>query len=1023
MIRRVTRKRFSSAWTRPVAVLARLPISFFAAWVFGFAAFARTELVNLYSIRDWGEAQGVDLALVTAAAQTADGYLWFGSPAGLFRFNGQNFRQFDLSELRSEEIALHVTALLADRAGGLWIGSLADGLFHYKDGRFTAYGAAHGLTNARVKCLFQDAVGTVWVGTDGGGAFHSVGDRFERLQRDGQEGRMHPTAFTEDTLGRLWMGTYADGILIWRGRQVEKGLAPLPGVKAMLTDRQGRIWVGTSSGLVQIVNEKPQRIPLLQSHGNVKTNVLVTCLTEDKRGVLWVGTMTGLVRLHDGQQEFLGPEDGLSNGLVTNLLSDREGNVWVGTEIGDLHQLRLQKIKIVAPFTGGLQAVNALAVGSHGWLWVGGMRGLAALQNFRPVASPDAGGVGEQEVAALGEDPAGRLWFANRLGDWGYLHNRVVTKISAEKLRSTLRIANFFFRTRSGQFRAGTQGGLLRIGADDSLAEFEGEKMSQPMVVCACEDREGTMWVGTGHGLNRIRDGKVEAFIDLKPRPMQVVFALHADEEGMLWIGTQGGLWRFRDGQFFAFGREHGAPAAVGQIVEDEGGHLWLGLGERVGRFAKAELNAVAEGRARRAEARYYGRSDGLRSVIISGYHAACKTPDGLICFATDKGVAVVNPAELPANETPPPVRIEQVVVNGKPRDWSVVATNSEASGKIVLAPGYNRLEIHYAALSYSTPERVQFAYRLKGLNEAWENAGAQRVAFLRALPAGEYNFEVAAKNEAGIPSPEPARLRIVALAPWWQTVQFKAGSAMAVLAALGGLFSLRVRRLKQLNETRREFSKRLLDHQETERRRVAKELHDGLGQDLLIIKNQVAMLERALPVSRNDLRERAQEINLASQRAVEDVRVIAYNLRPADLDRVGLTCSIEAMIDRAAGSSATHFDYDIQNIDGALTKEDEVVLYRIAQELVNNILKHSGAKRAVFDLHRTEGGSIELTVSDNGKGFDVAAIGDRSGAARGLGLDSVGERVAILKGELAVDSKMGQGTRFVLRVRVRGQA
>jgi signal transduction histidine kinase len=237
------------------------------------------------------------------------------------------------------------------------------------------------------------------------------------------------------------------------------------------------------------------------------------------------------------------------------------------------------------------------------------------------------------------------------------------------------------------------------------------------------------------------------------------------------------------------------------------------------------------------------------------------------------------------------------------------------------------------------------------------------------------------------------------------------------VLALLGGWYALRMRRLEQLTAVRRDFSIRLLEREESERHRLSRELHDGLGQDLLILKNQINLLEQRLPREREDLYAHTKEIADVSQAAIENARAIAHNLRPADLDRAGLTRSLRAMLDRAAASSPMAIDHAIENLDGLLKPGAEVVLYRVTQELINNALKHARASRAFVDLRRTQRG-VELVVSDDGCGFDPdPAFSDRRDLARGLGLDSIRERVAMLHGTVQVESAAGQGARFLIHI------
>jgi len=195
----------------------------------------------------------------------------------------------------------------------------------------------------------------------------------------------------------------------------------------------------------------------------------------------------------------------------------------------------------------------------------------------------------------------------------------------------------------------------------------------------------------------------------------------------------------------------------------------------------------------------------------------------------------------------------------------------------------------------------------------------------------------------------------------------------------------------------------------------MAKELHDGLGQELLILKNQAMMLASDLPVDRPEWRDRAEQMARISQQAIEGARAMAHNLRPAELDRVGLTAALTIMIERTTSSAGMVVDADLEHLDRMLPPEAEVQLYRIAQELMNNVLKHSAAKRVMIDLRKGEGGEVELVVADNGRGFVESEVSQ--GQASGLGLESVRERVAILGGEWVLETRRGGGTRVTVRI------
>jgi hypothetical protein len=159
-----------------------------------------------HSIRHWGAAQGADVDLVLAIAQTPDGFLWFGSPSGLFRCNGHAFHSFDpRSEAGDSSAAISVTALLTDRAGALWIGTQFEGLYRMHQGRNETFRAPQGLDNDRIKCLLDRANGSLLVGTDGGGLFQrpTGRHRFEPFAVDAEVKLTHPTALAEARMARF----------------------------------------------------------------------------------------------------------------------------------------------------------------------------------------------------------------------------------------------------------------------------------------------------------------------------------------------------------------------------------------------------------------------------------------------------------------------------------------------------------------------------------------------------------------------------------------------------------------------------------------------------------------------------------------------------------------------------------------------------------------------------------------------------------------------------------------------------
>lgn len=248
--------------------------------------------------------------------------------------------------------------------------------------------------------------------------------------------------------------------------------------------------------------------------------------------------------------------------------------------------------------------------------------------------------------------------------------------------------------------------------------------------------------------------------------------------------------------------------------------------------------------------------------------------------------------------------------------------------------------------------------------------------------------------------------------APWWTLKGFLllSGTLLTVVViGLSVIFILR-RRLERQRLAKFIFSRQILQSQEDERRRIAVNLHDTLGQNLLIIKNQSRMAMQ-LPADEIVLRRRLNEISDITLQTIEEVRTITRNLRPYQLDRLGLTHAIRAVIKQTSENTTILFASDVDDIDGAFDKEYEIHVFRIIQEGINNIIKHSSATEATVVIKRNEA-VISLSIRDNGKGFDVHLV-----KPVGFGLNNIVERVWILGGESKIDTVPGGGTNLLFQI------
>ena len=260
-----------------------------------------------------------------------------------------------------------------------------------------------------------------------------------------------------------------------------------------------------------------------------------------------------------------------------------------------------------------------------------------------------------------------------------------------------------------------------------------------------------------------------------------------------------------------------------------------------------------------------------------------------------------------------------------------------------------------------------------------------------------------------------PADVVLLSGPPWWSWKHTTAlvGTLLTVLV----VSLLRIHLLRRRLERQLTFSRQILESQESERHRIAVNLHDSLGQNLLVIKNQ-ARLAMQPAADESALRQRLDDISGCASQAIEEVREITHALRPYQLDRLGLTQTIRATVSRAAENCAILFASHAEDIDGLLDKESEIHVYRLVQEAVNNILKHSAATEATVVVKKLAT-TVSLSIRDNGRGFDPATPHNSNAHDLGHGISGIKERVRILGGTFVIDARPGQGTSLSIEIPV----
>jgi len=292
-------------------------------------------------------------------------------------------------------------------------------------------------------------------------------------------------------------------------------------------------------------------------------------------------------------------------------------------------------------------------------------------------------------------------------------------------------------------------------------------------------------------------------------------------------------------------------------------------------RVSKDDLDRLACGQGGGLRCFSYTRADGLPSLECSGgcQPAGCKTRDGRLWFPTVNGLAVLDPDQIPFNARPPPVLIDDVLIEGEKTKSIFTVSPSQAADADELAipratllrvpPGKPRFEFHYTALSLTAPEKVRFKYKLEGLEKEWVEAGTERAAHYSYLRPGDYKFRVLACNNDGVWNETGASLALIILPHVWQTWWFRLLAASALLLLFVLAYEMRLtleRRVTRL------------------RLRMARDLHDEVGSNL----GTIALLSEVLSRQAAGANEELGEIRRVTVQTVDSLRDIVWFLDPA---------------------------------------------------------------------------------------------------------------------------------------------
>jgi diguanylate cyclase (GGDEF)-like protein len=667
-----------------------------------------------------------------------------------------------------------VRAILEDREGVLWVGTSGGGLSRLDPDRGEFVHYRHdpenpdSLSNDEVRALFEDLDGRLWIGTEEGGVsrFDRETEDFERFLHDPED----PASLSDNL------------------------------VRSFFQDTQRVLWIGTDGGLDEWVPEREQFLHHVHDPSDPTSlgNNQIMSVYQDRGGVLWVGTQGGVHKWNAASGSFSSyrqdpkrPLHSLSSNLVNAFAEDLEGNLWVATYEG-LNRID-HRTGIVTHFRQqpgnprglGDERVFSLLVDSRGVLWAGTFAaGLYRLES------------GGTEFTNFRNDPDNPK----------SLSSNAVTSIHED---------------RQGIVWLGTYtGGLNRFSkSEQTFVRYQNDpesvtSVSSNKVVVLTEDTDGILWVGTdGGGLNGF-DRQSGTFTHYRHRPRDpsslssdTIFALLETSDGTLWIGTRGGglnRWSLQNRQehravFESYTQEDGlANDVIYSILEDDQGYLWLSTNSGISKFDPGTETC-----------RNFDTTHGLLSKEFN-FGAGFVSRTGEMFFGGNQGFNSFFPASIRGNLHVPPIVLTSLLKFNRPVETEVPTSKLDS-----LEFSYRDyvVSFEFSALDFTAPKKNQYAYKLDGFDNEWNELGNLNRATYTNLDPGSYTLRVKGSNNDGVWNEAGLSVGVRVIPPpwrtWWAYTLYGLG-----LLGMGALYGRGQRREREKEAEQRKF----LEQQVSER-------------------------------------------------------------------------------------------------------------------------------------------------------------------------------------------------------------
>ena len=878
-----------------------------------------------YYFKHYEVENGLSNNNVLCTAMDKKGFMWFGTIDGLNRFDGYTFKNYRRDPAIPTTIGNNsVYALLSTDNEQLWVGT-ANGLYIYNP-ETDVFRLVDSTANHVIRSICRDQQGNFWISADYRLAIYNPNtNKIHWFPED----TIKAISICTDDEGTVWIGT-SDGLVSRYDRDrgsftsfnlFTKSKKPSSrNIIKIFNTHKGSLLAGTLNQGIKLFDTRTGVYKDILIYNKDKTEIFAKDFVQYSDDEYWAATECGIYIYNIASSKVTSlhmeynNSYSISDNAINTLYRDKEGGVWAGTRFGGLCYYPYPYTSFEKYFSkSGDNSIKGNGVheiypDSKGHLWIGtedaGLNKLDLRTKKFTNYSPDGkkGSISYSNIHGLliADD---ELW----IGTYQYgidrmkLNNeKVIKHYSAGKNSFRSNFIVHLFRTSTGKIMVGTWEGLYQYNSvKDSFELVNGFPFQTQSIV---EDKNGVLWICTlGNGVFALNDktGQIRHF-GAKPDskdslPDNMVNGEFIDSRGYIWFATEGGLSKYdpTTNKFKTYTTENGFPGNfLFKILEDKKENLWISSTRGLIRF-----NPVSE------SVKIFTVADGLLNNQFN-WNSAYKDSAGRMYFGSVKGMISFNPESFTSNNINPPVYITGIQVYNKElairNDKFSLSKSITYTDKITLPHNRSTISIDFAALSYTSPEKNEYAYKMEGLDNEWTPLKSNRKAYFTELPPGSYTFRVKAANNSGRWNNQETSLHIEILPPFWKsTTAYLAYFVLSILL-IYFLFRIYHDKLQQRHIRKME----ILEHQkEKELYKNKMEFFTAIAHEirtpLTLIKGPMENImnhSEKVPELKNNLRIMEKNTNRLidiSNQLLDFRKIEAQGFR-LDLEEVNITELIE---------------------------------------------------------------------------------------------------------------------------------